>query len=278
MGEWIFRKKGRGSERIRAGAFEIDEAIERVVAAPPTLGSVFEACFRIFADAHEKPRWGDKRPGYTGYLPMLFALFPDAQYINLIRDPRAAVSSQMPLGWDEEGTELASSTATWETSIRKVDDYAPKLRPDQLLDVRYEDLVSDPHGTLERVCDWAGLRREGDTVEQMITKERTGSFREGWHERLPEPVTTAAVASWRKKLEPHEVAFVEQVTGGSFERFGYRFEEGLDAQPHKESFEELERQRKRRRRKWRRYNRDELKRRLWLYRRPVAAIAPQGRG
>src|SRR5919107_4369791 len=39
MAEWIFETEGRGSKRIRAGTPR-DEAIERVTAAGPTVGSV----------------------------------------------------------------------------------------------------------------------------------------------------------------------------------------------------------------------------------------------
>jgi hypothetical protein len=167
----------------------------------------------------------------------------------------------------------AAGAATWETAITCVDEAARRLRPDQLLDVRYEDLVSDPYAALERVCRFADLR-DGDIVEEMITAERLGKFREGWHDKLNEPITTAHVDAWKDKLKPSEIALVEHAVGGYFERFGYVPLEGLDASPEPAQLRQLERERRKRARYHQALARDELKRRLFVYRRPVAAVPP----
>jgi hypothetical protein len=276
IGEWVFREEGNGGTRLRAGRIKRTRAVRLVADAPPTLGSVIEACFGVYAEAHGKPRWGDKRPAYAGWIHMLFALFPDAQFINLVRDPRAAVASQLPLGWGHEEAALASAAVRWEYSIARVDAYSKNLRPDQLLDLRYEDMVSMPEATLQRVCAFAGLRDDDDAIRTMIEAERRGRFRPGWHEKLAEPINTGSVDKWREKLEPHEIALVEHAAGPLLTRFGYEAAAG-DAQPTERDLAELKRQRRRRRRKWRRQSRDELKRRWFLYRRPVAAVRPAPR-
>ena len=203
VAEWIFLTEGYGGQRIRAGR-DPREAIERAVAAPPTLGAILATCFEMYAEMHGKVRWGDKRPGYAGHIETMFALFPDAHFIHLVRDPRAAVASQLPLGWATQEDALAHSIANWETAVARVDAYARRLRPDQLLDVRYEDLVRDPHTELERICAFAGLRG-GDAVAHMVSADRRGTFREGWHDRLNDPVSTAPITSWRERLTPGAV-------------------------------------------------------------------------
>lgn len=272
LAEWIFDTPGRGGKRIR-GEIERDAAVERVAAAPPTLGSVLAACFELFAERKGKTRWGDKRPRYANYVGMIFRLFPNAQFVHLVRDPRAAAASQAPLGWDEPEAALPSAICTWEFSLRRVDLYARRLRPDQLLDVRYEDLVRDPHSTLERICAFAGLAG-GAAIEEMITRPRRGVFNEGWHDRLGEPIMTAPIDAWRERLEPHEVALVEHATRRHFERLGYRPDPDVDSSPTAADLAQLRKQRRRRRRKYRRYALSELKRRL-VYRYPVAAV-PRG--
>lgn len=275
IGRWLFvESKGHGGDRIRAG-LSPEEAVERVVASPPTLGSVLATCFQIFADQHGKPRWGDKRPGYAGFIGTLFELFPSAQFLNVIRDPRGAVASQLPLGWDSEDAALPSALATWESSVQRVDAYSRRLRPDQLLDVRYEDLVRNPHGTMQRICGFAGLRG-GEAIEAMVHGDRRGRFREGWHDRLSEPISTAPVDSWRERLGADDVALIEHVSEPYFERFGYRRAGDLGGVADPAALQELARQRRRRKRKWRRYVRDELKRKHLLYRHPLAARPPAG--
>jgi Sulfotransferase family len=270
VGEWIFAAEGRGGRRIRGG-LSAEEAIERIVASPPTLGSLFATCFQMYAERHGKPRWGDKRPRYAGQIRTIFALFPDAQFVNVVRDPRGAVSSQIAIKWYDDDIALEASTVAWEMAIDRVDSFAPRLRPDQLLDVRYEDLVRDPAGELRRVCAFADLR-DGETIEHMINAERRGTFREGWHDRLSEPISTAPIDSWRKRLEREHVALVEHATGDRFERLGYRrIAEGTA--PDRAALRRLAAQRRERRRYWRRWAWEELKRRHVVARHPVAAVS-----
>lgn len=248
----------------------IDDARERLARSAPTLGSMFASCYRLYAEAHGKSRWGDKRPAYANYLGMLFDLFPDAQFINLVRDPRAAVSSLIGIEWFPGDDALEAGTAMWEASIRNVDRFSRRLRPDQLLDVRYEDLVRYPERTLGEICEFAGLQA-GGAIAQMIGRKRAGRFREGWHERLSEPITTSRIDSWKQALRPTEAALIENALGLQMERFGY------DAtlrrvSPDPAAIRELARQRRRRARRWRRFALGELRRRI-AYRPPVAAVA-----
>jgi hypothetical protein len=269
VAEWIFTEEGHRSRRLRAGRISRQDAIRRVAEAPPTVGSIAQACLQLRAEADGKPRWGDKRPSYSGFIGMLFAMFPDAQYINLVRDPRAAVASQIAMGWDASEVAVPAATARWEAAVRRTDYFARRLRPDQFLDLRYEDMVIDPHVMLERICAFAGLRAD-DAVETMIG-ERRGSFR-GPHKRVAEPVTTASIERWRERLDPHQVALVERATTPVLDRFGYRIADGLGADPAPRDVRELARARRARRRNWRRSQRGELLRRA-VYRRPVAAVA-----
>lgn len=275
MAEWVMDTPKRGGKRIRGGTFSREEAIERIVAAPPTLGSVFAAFFEMYADAKGKRRWGDKRPAYAAYISAIFRLFPDAQFVNVVRDPRAAVPSQIAVGLHKAKNErmaMAAAIATWEIAIQRSDAFiARRLRPDQLLDVRYEDLVRDPRTTLERVCAFADLRA-GDAIDEMINRPRHFKFKQGYHERVSQPISTDGIAKWRETVPRRRVALIEQATGRYFERFGYQTVTGPRVTPRPKDVAALDEHRKRRRTKWRQYDRDELKRRHLTYRHPVAAV------
>jgi hypothetical protein len=265
VARWIFTTRGVRGGRLRDGRISRRDAIRRVAAAPPTVGSIVRACLQLYSEVHGKPRWGDKRPAYSGFIGPLFEMFPDAQYINVVRDPRGAVASQIPMGWDAPEVALPAAAARWEAAIGRTDRFARRLRPDQLLDLRYEDLVSDPQAALERVCAFAGLRA-GDAVEAMIGRDRTPSGGPG--KRVAQPVTTASVERWRERLAPEQVALVERAAGQLLDRFGYRPAAEAGVTPG--DARELSRQRRRARREWRGSQRGELLRRA-VYRRPVAA-------
>ena len=270
VGEWIFAGKGRGGKRIR-GDMPVAESVARCAAAGPTLGSVLAACFALYAERTGKPRWGDKRPRYAMYPGVLFDLFPDAQFVNVVRDPRGAVASQIPMGWDESEVALEASLANWELSVRRVDDLAARLRPDQLLDVRYEDLVRDPAAELARICAFAGLAA-GDAVTAMLDAPRHGKRSEAEHQFVRD-IDPGRITGWSERLDPAAIALVEHVAAPWLERFG--FLPIANAEIDARSLAEFDRQRKARRARLRRVALRELGRRV-TYRRPVAAPAGSG--
>jgi Sulfotransferase family len=262
---WILGDRDHHTWRLRRRHHvRRKQAVRRLATAGPTIGSLVEACVRLHADP--KPRWGDKRPAYSGFLGPLLAMFPDAQYVNVVRDPRAAVASQLGLGWDPADVAVPAAIARWEGAIARTDQAARRLCPDQLLDVRYEDLVGDARAELSRILAFASLPA-GDVVETMISGERHDAFGEA-HELVAEPVTTASIERWRERLTVQEVALVEHGTAPLMERFGYHALR--EAEPEPDAVRELARQRRLNRREWRRTQRDELLRRA-RYRKPVAA-------
>jgi hypothetical protein len=223
----------------------------------------------MFAEANDKPRWGDKRPAYAVYLDAVFALFPDAQFINLVRDPRAAVESQMRVPWyaAQGASALGPALATWEFAINRVDRFASRLRPDQLLDLRYEDLVRDPRAALARICEFGGLRG-GDAIDEMLEGSRGGLAR-GWHERVAEPINPALIEGWRERLQAHHLAVVEHATQRHFQRLGYLPTGPADVSAARSELRQLARARRLRVVKWARYAVGEQKRRRLTHRHPV---------
>jgi hypothetical protein len=78
---------------------------------------------------------------YARYLDAVFSFFPDTQFVNIVRDPRAAVASMRKLGWFEG--HIAPGVGLWDRSLRAVEPWRDSLYDDQFYDLRYEDLV-DP--------------------------------------------------------------------------------------------------------------------------------------
>jgi Sulfotransferase family len=269
LADWVVRRKRSRAKRL---CRDLDALAERMAAAPSTLGSVLGAGFLLYAERHDKPRWGDKRPSYVLNLDAVLALFPDAQYVNVVRDPRAAVASirrvgeQRKVGWYEDG--LVAGVELWERSQRAADRWRRRLATDQFLELRYEQLVTDPAGTLEQVVEFLGLDPGG--LEGMLAfHEEADISSRRMHALVTRPVTTEAVRKWERDLAPAEVAFVEDVLGDSMQRHGYEpVAAGVPVPPGYRR--RLRRRRLHQRRKFGRRWLGEGRRRL-TYRHPVAA-------
>ncbi|MEA2168303.1 MAG: hypothetical protein QOF76_1603 [Solirubrobacteraceae bacterium] len=268
VGEWIFSGPTRRGHRLRDKKIGKAAAVARVVDADPTIGSIIATCFAMYADVHGKTRWGDKRPSYNAFLPQLFELFEDMQYVNVIRDPRGAVASQALMPWDAREVAVPAGIVRWEGAVRRTDRFAEGLRPDQLLDVRYEDLTRDPATQLARICEFAKLRG-GEAIELMIDADSRDRVRGDAHVLVDQPVTTQSVERWRKRLRPEEVALIEQAAAPYMDRFGYRPVRG--GAPSAADMAELTRRRRQEARMTAVRRAADLVRRA-RYRRPVAAV------
>jgi hypothetical protein len=239
VGRWIFRR-----EESQAGRLGVNKtkAVRRLIAAPPTLGSLLATAFLLYAERFGKSRWGDKRPTYAARMHVIRDFFPHAQFINMLRDPRACAASMRKLGWYDG--DIAPAVELWERSVKVVDRWRARLAPDQLLDVRYEDLVADPEGELARVTAFTGLAADDRSVEDMLRyHERDERRNPRYHANVSRPPDPTRVDEWKNVLEPGEIAFVEQATGALMTRYGYEpVADGVSAPP--ELFRRLKQQRR----------------------------------
>lgn len=264
VARWVLNEpKGRFS---RIGVPK-EELLEAFAAAPPTLGSLMATCFARYAEQNGKPRWGDKRPSYAQNLDALFAMFPDAQFVNVVRDPRASVAS-MGRNWDGWGR-LPSAVEIWERTDRDIQKAFRRLRADQITEVRYEDLVTDPQRTLEKLCAFLALDPAG--VPDMLTYYEGGDLPTGeLHKNAAQPVSTGSLRLWAEELDDPDIAFIEDALAEQLRRHRYE-PSGITARPTRWAFADLKKVRRSRSRQELRRHLVELKRSV-TYRQPTAAL------
>ncbi len=117
---------------------------------PPTYARLFALFQGHYAERLGKPRWGDQLGFIERYADPIFAAYPTAKMIHMIRDPRdryeAAVTPSQhrkgKVGWD---------TAKWLQSVGLARRNQRRY-PDRYQIVRYETLVAQPEKTLREVC------------------------------------------------------------------------------------------------------------------------------
>lgn len=198
---------------------DADDVVARITAGPGTLGSALGTVFQRYATRFGKPRWGDKRPAYLHNIDALLRLFPDAQFINIVRDGRDCVASLKEMSWHRQ--DIYATVAAWARAIDDARRAARRLGPHQWHEVRYEDLVADPHGRLAAVC--AYLDEEYDPAmarPSAVAGVAVPTFKT-WHALTHAPVTTQRVQSWQTRLSPEEIALCEAALGSRLAAAGY---------------------------------------------------------
>jgi hypothetical protein len=207
---------------VREWGVSAAEVAARIRPGMPT-GAAIAAIYEAYAEAAGKPRWGDKTPMYMRHLPLLEELFPDAQYVHLIRDGRDAGLSflQMPEGtftrtWAHPTTP-SQFACLWRKEIGDARALGRRVGVARYREVRYEELVADPEPVVRAICVFAQL----PFVPAML--DYTGAVdvsAKPHQQRLLTPPTTG-VRSWREDMSPEDVAGFEAVAGDLLAELGY---------------------------------------------------------
>jgi len=106
----------------------------------------------------------DKTPANALVLPFLRRLYPDAKYVVLTRHPLAVFSSYANSFFHGDWHEAHAFNPILERYVPAIADFI-KERPVPLVQVAYEDLVTEPEAQLERIFAFLGLEHDPDAVE-----------------------------------------------------------------------------------------------------------------
>jgi sulfotransferase family protein len=208
---------------------DADDIVERITAGPGTLGSALGTVFQRYAARFGKPRWGDKRPAYLHNIDILLRLFPDAQFINIVRDGRDCVASLKEMSWHRK--DIYATVAAWARAVDDARRAARLLGPRQWHEVRYEDLVADPQRRLAAMCAYLGEQYHPAMAEPSAVAEVAVPSFKTWHALTHAPVTTQRVQSWQTRLDADEIALCEAALGSRLVAGGYELSSRMRPAP-----------------------------------------------
>jgi len=106
----------------------------------------------------------DKTPANALVLPFLIRLYPDAKYVVLTRHPLAVFSSYANSFFDGDWPGAHAFNPILERYVPAMAAFL-RERPVPLLQVAYEELVTEPAAQLERIFAFLGLENDPDAVE-----------------------------------------------------------------------------------------------------------------
>jgi hypothetical protein len=138
---------------------------------------------RYIAANRVKPRLkivGDKTPIHTLAMAKLAALYPQARFIQIIRDPRDMATSQwvrFAKNHDARGVEVYTETqitTTWVTHVQAARQAGALLGNARYAEVRYEDLQENESAELGRLLRFLGV---DDSAAQIALCSEAGSFK-----------------------------------------------------------------------------------------------------
>ena len=174
---------------------------------------------------------------YSGWsrIDFMREIFPRAQFIHIVRDPRAVVNSFVNVDywrgyegtkkwrWGEPPDELrealekynhsflALAAVQWKMLIANLLDRSAGLPPEDLLLVRYEDLVADPRDQARRCIEFLGSNPGLDRYQKHLARTKiVDANRE-----------TFRIPSWRESMTARQITMLEDLLSDELAHFGY---------------------------------------------------------
>lgn len=137
----------------------------------------------VYATYNEKEgsnvkRWGDKTPINTIFIDKISKIFPKAQYIQIIRDPRDVVCSYVKAGLYDNHLEALSF---WEQANLKAEALKKNLPSSNFYQIKYEDLVTSPETELPKICTFLNIKYDSNMLSFWKNKDQLGDVKYNKH-------------------------------------------------------------------------------------------------
>jgi len=178
-----------------------------------------------YAGRRGKGRWADKDPANTLILPFVDELYPEAQYIHLLRDGHDVVASHRDRWGYRSGARAARGA--WRKYVEAARSFGARVGPDRFLEMRYEALVADPEAELRRMLAFLGeawdpqvlafdhAEHDGTERYTQFTAERREQGGDG------KAVYQSRVGAGRASLDPVLRTMLRRSSGALLEELGY---------------------------------------------------------
>lgn len=175
---------------------------------------------------HYRPAGGEglrvieKTPRHVLHLDTIARAFPDALFVNVVRDPIDVASSLLGVPFESSRSMLAYAQR-WSESIQAALAFA-RQHPHRLQTVVYETLVREPEAAVRELCTFVGLPYETAMLEEFGREAGRNVGRgEAWKRDVKSGVIVNRTGVWRTRMTPGQAWLVAQATRYQRRDFGY---------------------------------------------------------
>lgn len=183
---------------------------------------IYNKVMRSYADEAgvSSPKWiGDHSPLTTVFGRLVLPYFPSGKMLFLMRHPLDVVQSYQSIP-SNPASNYKYAAWKWNNSVEV---YEKLANQDNVMLVKYEDLVSEPQRIMESVFSFLEVpvlnvvdspNTEGES-DPMGAKEMSN------HQNLYKPITTSSINSWKSKMSDEVYRGASPLIAKNAAKFGY---------------------------------------------------------
>lgn len=159
--------------------------------------------------ATDRPLFTDKLPNNFPLVGFVHLILPNAKIINARRHPVDCCLGNYKQLWGkgQHFTYDVFELAEYYKEYHKIMSYWHEVLPGKVLDVHYEDTVTDLEGQVRRLLDHCGLPFEEQCLRYYETER---AIRTASSEQVRQPIYQGALGRWRR-YEKHLETWIEEL-------------------------------------------------------------------
>jgi hypothetical protein len=181
-----------------------------------SMPAIISGIYEKNARGEGKVRWGDKTPYYVLHMPRLLEWFPDAQIVHIIRDGRDVALSLFGRRHDFSVYNVHIAAKYWQQYVEVGCETGVRLGKNVYMEVRFEDILSDPDDTLKKICTFLGEEYD----DRMFDLQP--AVNPGKTPLVYQPIMAENKEKWRHEMSLWQIRVFEAAAGDTLERLGYR--------------------------------------------------------
>ncbi|QQR97366.1 MAG: sulfotransferase [Sphingobacteriales bacterium] len=164
--------------------------------------------------------FGEKTPAHIYYYNEILNHFNPAKIIITIRDPRATAYSELikknikALGLAPFN--LLTFIARYNTAYYLVDKIKKKIGSDNVLVVKYEDMVVQPEITIQNMCNFLGIEFQADMLQM-------GVFNSSFGDKFQKDknFNTENIDRWKDEMDKSMISTIEINCNEIMQQYNY---------------------------------------------------------
>jgi len=198
---------------------EPEVIFESVVGRPRSIHTLLWEMLFQAGRAHGARVVMDKSLDSVHYVIELMEIFDNMRFINVIRDPRAQVSSMTSAIIHDFDVSL--NAKTW-VKAQEAGRCLARDYPDRVLTIRFEDFLNHQEATLTQICAFLDMQFKPEMLDihQSHEAKKISSLSQLWVSNASNPIP-ANINKFKKTMSAEEIEIVETIAGDYMNYYGY---------------------------------------------------------
>lgn len=183
----------------------------------PSEQNMLESLTRQHAFREGKERWAEKTPNHILHLVKIRSLYPDAQVVRIIRDPRDSAASMVNLPWTSNSLiNNAYLILRWYQNSRSFFERDPKTYT-----LQYEDLVANPSTTMQALCKFLNEDFEDIMLDTSKSSKKVAPKHESWKNSVGKSLDSSRCYAWKNELDTADILSISNICQPIISDFRY---------------------------------------------------------